>query len=246
MPKDDSRKNNSIAIAIIGLIGTIVTAVFGSPVFVEWIRSQQTTVPPTAIVTQLPPIETENPVIDTPEPSFSEKILIFREDFDNDNVSGFAYDGYWQVGKDKNNRILETTGPGKAIFGPSDFTNGVIEFRMQIQENTGDGIAVVNFRDNGETAYALSFTMNQLDLGYRESNGSIQTFSAETTRSLLFEKDAWYLINIEIRGSQIIVYVDNNRIMSASDQRLGKGGLNFTIDSGVQAAFDDIQIWELK
>jgi hypothetical protein len=236
MPKSDNKKDNGMAIAMIGLVGTLVAAALGSPVLVEWIRSRQGTATPPAVVTQVSPIETATP-------DYTEQILIFREDFDNDNVSGFAYQGNWQVGKDKNNRILENAGPGTAIFGPSDFTHGIIEFRARI---SGDGFAAVNFRTNGGSAYALAFAENQMVLGFRESGNPVRPFSSETTRALVFEKDAWYLVRVEVRGAEMIVFVDNNRIMSARDNLLSKGGLSFSVDAGTQAAFDDVKVWDLK
>ena len=232
MAQGEPRKNNSVTIAIIGLIGTIVTALFGSPVLAEWIKSQQATDTPQAIV--------------TPTPAFTEQVLIFREDFDNDTVSGFAYEGNWQVIESNSNRVLIISEPGKATFGPSDFTHGIIEFRVQIRENTNAGVAAVNFRESGGTAYALTFSEGQLVLGRRERNGPVQSFSGETTRSLVFERGAWYLIRVEARGPEMIVFVDNNRIMSASDKRLSKGSLSFSVDGGMQASFDDVNVWELK
>jgi hypothetical protein len=232
MPRENNKKETTIAIAIIGLIGTAITAIFGSPVLVEWIKSRQATAAPPAIVTQAP--------------EFTEQILIFREDFDNDAVSGFAYVGTWQVVLDRNNRILETTGPGTATFGPSDFTNGIIEFRAQIQSSTGGSMAAVNFRNSGNESYALALAENQLVLGQRENNSQAQAFNGETTRSLVFEKGVWYLIRVEVRGSEMIVFVDNNRIMSANNNQLIKGGLSFSVDEGMQVAFDDVRVWELK
>jgi len=246
MSKDNNKKENSIIIAIIGLIGTAITAIFGSPVLVEWIRTRQVTSTPPSIVTQIPVENTDVPVIITPLPNFTEQILIFQEDFDNDTVSGFAYEGNWQVVKDKNNRVLESKGPATAIFGPSDFTNGIIEFRVQIQESTSGSTAVANFRDRGNSSYALALAENQLVLGQREGKSPVQAFSGETTRSLVFQKNAWYLIRVEVRGPEIIVFVDNNRIMSARDERLSKGGLSFSVDADMQAVFDDVKVWELK
>ena len=232
MSQDNSKRNNSITIAIITLIGTIGTAVFGSPVLVEWIKSQQATVTPPAIVTQAS--------------EFTEQILIFREDFDNDNVSGFAFEGNWQVVKDKNNRILEANEQGLANFGPSDFTNGIIEFRIQLQQTNEGANTAVNFRSTEKDTYALAFLENRVIFGYRENNGYVTPFDTSTSRSMVFEPGIWYLIRIEARASELIVFIDNNRILSASDNRLQKGGLNFSLDYGLQAAFDDVKVWELK
>jgi len=156
--------------------------------------------------------------------------------------SGFV----WQVIENNSNRVLITSEPGEATFGPSDFTHGIIEFRAQIRENSGAGVAAINFREGGGYAYTLSFSEGQLVLGQRESNGPIQAFSNEAARSLVFEKGAWYLIRVEARGPEMIVFVDNNRIMSASDERLGKGSLSFSVDGGMQVSFDEVNVWELK
>lgn len=235
----DKKKSGGNALTIISLIVTLVAALLGSPVLVEWIKSQQATGTPPAPITQ-------TPVVVTPLPDYTDQILIFHEDFDSDNVSGFSYQGNWQVSKDKNNRILETGEPGKATFGPSDFTSGIIEFRVQIQNGAEGSAAAVNFRESGNAAYVLVIADNQLFLGQRDGNGFVQALNDESIRPLVFEPETWYLIRIEIRGPQMLVFVDNNRIMSASDDRLSKGGLSFSVNASMQTAFDDISVWELK
>jgi hypothetical protein len=235
----DEKKSGGNTLTIISLIVTLVAALLGSPVLVEWIKSQQATATPSTPITQ-------TPIVVTPLPDYTDQILIFHEDFDSDNVSGFSYQGNWQIGKDKNNRILETGEPGKATFGPSDFTNGIIEFRVQIQNGAEGNAAAVNFRESGNTAYALVIAENQIFLGLRDGNGSVQVLSDESVRSLVFEPETWYLIRVEVRGPQMIVFVDNNRIMSASDDRLSKGGLSFSVNAPMQTAFDDVSVWELK
>ena len=242
----DKKKGNGNTLAIISLIVTLIAALLGSPLLVEWFKNAQNAGTPTAVVSQTPPEETEAPITLTPLPGYTEQTLIFQEDFDNDNVSGFAYEGNWQVNKDKNNRVLEAGGTGKAIFGPSDFTNGVIEFRVQIQESSDDAYATMDFRENGNKTYALSIMENQLTLGTREGDNPVEPFGTDSVRSLVFEKGAWYLIRIEVRGPEMIVYVDDNRIMSASDSQMNKGGLSFGMNAGMQAAFDDVRVWELK
>jgi len=83
---------------------------------------------------------------------------------------------------------------------------------------TDAGSAGVNFHESGESTYALAFSEGQLVLGRRERNGPVQEFSGDTARSLVFEKGAWYLIRVEVRGQEMIVFVDNNRIMSTNDE----------------------------
>ena len=237
-------------IAIIGLIGTLVAAALGSPLLVELLKDKQATETPPIIVSETPSANTQQ----TPE--FKDQILIFRENFDSDNVSGFSYDiGQWQLGKDKSNRVLEGDSTASspdavsaAIFGPSDFTNGVIEFRIRVNQFASDATASLRFRYTNQSTYSLSFLQNQVILGYRNSQNDwvLEPFSNETSRSFLFEQGVWYLVRLEARGSEFTVYIDNNRLFSTSDNRLQKGGLEFALNPGYRVMFDDVSVWELK
>ena len=258
MPKEksDKKDNNAMTIAIIGLIGTLVAAALGSPVLVELIKSKQTTETPPAIVTETRTGNTENPNTKTPAASFTEQTLIFSEDFENEKVSGFAFDGgKWQIAKDRSNKVLEgdastlaPTSTAMAIFGPSDFSNGIIEFRIRVNKFSSDSTANINFRDSNQSTYSLAIMQNVAIFGFRESQNDwyLEPFSSETSRSFLFEESVWYLIRIEVRGSQFVVFIDNNRLFSANDSRLEKGGLVFALNPGYQVMFDDVKVWELK
>lgn len=246
MPKEErDKKDNSLTIAIIGLIGTIIAAALGSPLLISLIERNQATATSPAVAT------TEVPVGVTSEPTVgNNQILIFREDFDSDNISGFAFEhGQWRVGKDRSNQVLEGNAdtPGAAAtFGPSDFSNGIIEFFIRVDQFTSE--AAINFRSSDRAAYSLTFMQNHVSLGFRDTdNGkTFEPFSNNTSRSLVFDQGIWYLIRIEARGSQIVVFIDNNRIFSASDTRLKVGGLSLFLDPGYQAAFDDVKVWELR
>ena len=60
------------------------------------------------------------------------------------------------------------------------------------------------------------------------------------------ERDKWYLIRVEIQGSQMSVYLDGVRVIVTNDSRLkpaGRFAFNVDIDTHVQ--FDDIRISSL-
>ena len=235
------KKDRAITIAIIGLVGTLVAALLGSPVLVELIKNRQGT--------ETPPISEETKV-------FAEQILIFREDFDSDNVSGFAYDGgEWAISKDKSNQVLEvdttSIAPGEvatAIFGPSDFSDGIVEFHFRVNQFATESTTNINFRYTNQSTYSLAFLQNYAIMGYRNAKNDwgLEQFSDETSRTFLFEKDVWYLVRLEARGAQFTAFIDNNRLFSASDNRLQKGELNFTVNPGYQAMFEVARVWELK
>jgi len=251
----EKKDGSGLIIAIIGLVGTLVAAALGSPVLVELLKGDQATETPASIVTETPVTGISTPDTQGP-PTFNEQVLVFRENFDNDNVSGFSYDvDQWQIGKDKSNQVLDgdTTNSSPdsvsaAIFGPSDFTNGIIEFRIRVNQFVGGSGVSLRFRNSVQAAYSLSFAQNEIGLEYRngQNNWAAEPLSNESSRSLLFEAGVWYLVRLEVRGAEFTVYVDNNRLFSASDDRLQKGGLEFTLNPGYRVMFDDVQVWELK
>jgi len=250
------KKDNAMTIAIIGLVGTLVAAALGSPVLVELIKNRQATETPPGVETEAPAGNTEAPNIDTPPPSLTEQTLIFSENFDTEKASGFAFDGgQWQVGKDKSNKVLEGDSTSvslgevaRAIFGPSDFGSGIIEFRIRINQFGNEETANLSFRYTNQSEYSLAVMQDLAMLGYRDSHNDwyLEPFSDETSRPFTFEEGVWYLVRIEARGSQFSVFIDNNRLFSANDSRLQKGGLEFALNPGYQAMFDDVQVWELK
>ena len=242
MPKEDVKRDNAMTIAIIGLIGTLIAALLGSPLLMELVNNEQVTETPPAAITVTP--------------GFTDQSLIFREDFDSDNVSGFSYDiGQWIISKDRSNQVLEGDAAASSpdtiamvTFGPSDFSNGIIEFRIRINQFASETAASLRFRYTSQSTYSLSFSQNQIALGYRDMQNDwiLEPFNNEASRTFLFEQGIWYLVRLEARGSQFTVFIDNNRLFNTSDNRLQKGGLNFSLNPGYQAMFDDVKVWELK
>jgi len=268
--EEKEKKSNAMTTAIIGLVGTIVVAALSSPVLIELIKSKQATETPVSSVetpvsrTETPASKTETPVssvetlaASSATPALTEKNLIFSEDFENEKVSGFSYDGgEWGVSKDKSNKVLEVDSTSlsqgsvaRAIFGPSDFSNGFVEFQIRINQFAGND-ATVNlfFRATSQSTYSLAILQNYIILGYRDSQNDweLEPFSSETNRPFTFETGVWYSISLEASGSQFTVSVDDNRIFSANDSRLQKGGLEFNLNPGFKAMFDNVNVWELK
>jgi len=249
MPKEaKEKKDNAMTIAIIGLVGTLIAAALGSPVLVELIKNKQ--------ATKTPASTAQTPGTKTQTPAFTNQTLIFSEDFENGKASGFSFDGgEWEIGKDKSNQVLEVDSTSlssgtvaRAIFGPSDFNNGVIEFLFRFNLFASDATASVRFRFTGNSTYSLSFLQNQVNLGYRDSQNDwyLEPFSEETSHPFRFETGIWYSMRLEARGSEFTVLIDDNRIFNAKDERLGKGSLEFTLNPGFKAMFDDVSVWELK
>jgi hypothetical protein len=234
--------DTAIIVAIIGVIGTIIAAILGSPWFGNLIKT------PTATATV--PTST-GPVTATSTTLPTNTTLVFQEDFEDEAASGFAFGvGTWEIVKDKSNHVLQVTADtpsqtvlADAVFGPADFASGIIEFKLKFIQ---PGKVYLNFREqDGPGYYLLLDTVGgQIVLGYKSPgvNGLID-YAALAAQPATFQTGTSFRIHIEVRGEQMTVSVDNNRIFSASDPRLLLGRLTFTASSGTVASFDDIQVW---
>ncbi|SRR5581483_3004596 len=233
MGKEKGKKpETTIIVAVLGLVGTIIAALLGSPLLAKLLEPSTPT--PSAVVTTIG----------------NTQVPVFSQDFET-GTSGFSFDqGNWTVGKDKANKVLSvdaSSAPAIATFGPNDFTNGVMEFKVNFKQLQGNGVSF-NFRRTSEATYALLLTQNQVSMGYRDikNNGTFEPFNADTTRAFTFQTGTWYAIRIEARGSELILTIDNNRLFSATDDRITNGGFNFEIRQGNQIMFDDLNIWALQ
>ncbi len=233
--------DTAIIVAIIGVVGTLLAAIIGSAWFGDIFKKPTAT----ALATTPPPTTSTGPTLST------NTTLIFQEDFEDAAASGIAFGaGTWEIVKDKANHVLQVTADtpsqsvlADAIFGPADFASGIIEFRLKFID---PGKVYLNFRDLGGPGYYLLLDTvgGQIVLGYKSpgANG-LMDYAALAAQSAAFQTGTVYLVHLEVRGEQMTVSVDNNRIFSASDPRLLLGRLTFTASSGTVASLDDIQVW---
>lgn len=223
--------NTAIVVALIGLIGTLITALFTSPVLIELIKRSGST--PTLSPTFVP----------SPDAT-----LVFSEDFEDGVASGFAFEtGDWKIGKDRSNSVLELTAkeqefPGaRAYVGPSKFSDGIIEFRLKFIEWYG---FFFDFRLQGENMYVLEIEPadSRVLLMFNQSN-ALSSFGENTHRPFTFQKGVWYTVRVEMRGAQAIVSIDGTQIITGSNEQLLTGSLRFTLAVNGATYIDDIKIW---
>lgn len=233
--------NTVIIVAVIGLIGTLFAAMLGSDWFGELVKKPT----PTVLATTPPPGTAVGPTLP------AGTTLIFEEDFEDGAASGIAYGtGTWEIIKDKSNHVLQVQADtpsqavlAEAVFGPSDFASGIIQFGLKF---TTLGKVWINFREMGGPGYYLLLDAmdGQISLGYKSPGASgALDYAPLASNPATFQTETWYLVHIEVRNDQMIVFVDNNRVFSASDGRLLLGRLTFTASQGTTAAFDDIRVW---
>jgi hypothetical protein len=233
--KPESKKSKlspTIVVALIGLAGTVVTALLTSPVLIELIKNSGATQTPVG-QTSLPP---------------SEATLVFSEDFEDGAASGFAFQiGDWQISKDKSNRVLEFTATGseapaaKAYFGPSVFSDGVVEFRVKFIELYG---FYFDFRQQDDAVYVLSLDPEaSVVLLAVNATEDFYAFGDNHYQPFTFQKDVWYAVRLEARGQQATVTIDGNRLITGFDKRLAGGSIRFVLQPNAVVYIDDVNVW---
>lgn len=243
MPKVEKKKANgkkridtAIIVAIIGLVGTLAVGILNSPLIIKLL--DRASASPTLAETNIPPNAGQ---------------LLFNEDFEDNAASGFAFEtGKWEIVKDKSDFVLKVTATesdtpaAKAYFGPSDFSDGIIEFRFKFLQPIGlyvdfhfqgdKGGHVLNLSPEYESIFLSTITFQ---------NGGAQV-SVISSSSFTFQKNTWYKVQLELQGGQMTLNVDGNHILSVSDSLFEKGGMRFTLEPHTIVELDDVKVWSLK
>lgn len=240
MSKTDRRKRTSkksdaaVVVAIIGLIGTLTAAILNSPLILK--LAERSSAPEAAGTTAAAPV--------------------FDENFDDNFANGFGFElGTWEVVKEGDGFILRGTATepdspaGKAYFGPGNFSDGAIEFRVKFL--TAPGI-YLDFRLQAEKGgYVFNFSPQyQAALlaknTYNHGDWDFAAVSTESGLSYTIQQDAWYDVRVEAMGGQIVVIIDGNLVLSETDSSFAQGRVRFALEPNAVAEFDDVRIWTAK
>ncbi len=226
-----SKMSTTVLVALIGLAGTIITALLTSPVLIELIRKSSAT---------------ETPVESTAVAPAGAS-LVFNEDFEDGVASGFAFQmGDWKISKDKSNRVLEFIATGaeapaaKAYFGPSIFSDGVVEFRVKFIELHG---LYFDFRQQEDAVYVLALDPESSVVLLAVNAEEFYEFDVNSNLPYTFQKDVWYAVRLEARGAQVTVNIDGNRVLSGSNDRLPSGSIRFALQPNAVVYLDDVKVW---
>ncbi len=230
MPKTKRQKmDKAIVVALIGLAGTIVAALFASPMIGVWLA--------------------KTPAAEPVNASSRTQDLVFDNDFEDGEITGFYISSdKWQVIKDGGNSALELSGTGSgnttASFGSNDFSDGVIEFRIKYKNF--DGFILI-FRASGGEVYTLYLapTDGEIKLGYGNAANDWNLEPFRNGISLLnFSEDVWYDIKLEVLNDQMTLWVGGNKTLSSQDSRLQQGGLEFAIQYDGTVFLDNVKVYE--
>jgi len=233
MPKKETKKiDTAIIVAIIGVTGTIMAALLSSPLISEIFsnNSKEETI-------NNPPIENGT--------------IVFSNDFEQGQTSGFVFSNdQWNITKDKGNEVLELSGIGTesgiAFFGPNDFSNGSIKFRFNFRSFDS---FLLNFRGElGVQTYTLYFSPgnNEISLGYSSAanDWEFESFDVNGFRPFQYGGETWYEVRLEVFGEQMIVWINDNKLISSSNSTLQQGSMEFVIQANGLVWIDDVEVRE--
>ncbi|MBI5824748.1 MAG: hypothetical protein HZB18_12025 [Chloroflexi bacterium] len=230
MPKTKRTKmDKAIVIALIGLAGTVIAALIASPVIGVWLA--------------------KTPAAETANTSSQTKELVFDNDFENGEVTGFYISNdNWQVIKDGGNSVLEISGTASgnttASFGSNVFSDGVIEFRIKFKNFDG---FILTFRSSNGQTYTLYLAPadGEVKLGYGSAAKDWNLEPFQNGVSLLnFSEDVWYDVKLEALNDQMTLWVGGNKTLSSQDSRLRQGGLEFAVQYDGTVFLDNVKVYE--
>jgi hypothetical protein len=55
----------------------------------------------------------------------------------------------------------------------------------------------------------------------------------------------WHTVRLEVQGSQLRLFIDNNLATSAIRTSHDKGGVGYYLGGGEEVHFDDLKVWPL-
>jgi hypothetical protein len=224
----------TVLAALITVAGSIIVALISSPFLKGWLAGTPSATPTAGSTATLV--------------SSGAAAVVFQNNFDNGSTSGFAFNGLSGIlKKDKSNQVLEldasSSAAGTATFGPNDFSSGTIEFQLELK-NTDDFL--LDFRTASAQRYTVDFSASRqsIQLGYSSGAdvGSFQLFAPASARPFQFNTGSWYSVKLEAAGTQLTVWMDGNKLLSAQDARLAQGGLDFSAPPGASVWLDNVKV----
>jgi TIR domain len=247
--KKTRKTNTVIFVALIGFIGTLITALINLPTFVKLITANTPVInvnsTPTTMLTFLPATNTLQPTI-TSTPIPPDKFL-FQRNFEDGNVGNWSNkNGIWDVVQEPDgNHCL--TGSGPSTDAPQIWYNGKVDWTDYALETR------VKFT-TGRTLYILIYSNVGTEKHYGAALNDVG-FSLMNTWTMISDNIPmglapikWYTIRVEIKGDTFSAYIDNTTFLETklSPPLISQGGFGYVIDNGDNVCFDDIRAWSLK
>ena len=131
-------------------------------------------------------------------------------------------------------------------FGSTVWKDYAVEYRVKVVDFVSTkAIATLYFRSSPSLVdYDLQLQPNwhTIIVGYW-SGSSWSELKSETFNLV---SGNWYLVRVEVEGTQIRVFIDESLMIDIMDERRDSGELGLGVGPGTYAQFDDIRVISLE
>jgi hypothetical protein len=171
--------------------------------------------------------------------------IMFEQNFESGTPEGLSPSGSWTVTTEENGNHAYcnslTTDYSVVSFGRDQWKDYAVELRVKALEHHEDPYISVFARSNPSQDYygALNFQNFYADLSLSEPYRSLGHQYFPTT------DNKWYRLRLEVAGSSIKFYIDNQLVGEGIDTQLSQGMAGFTTSPDTRMCFDDIRVWAL-
>ena len=249
-------QSNNFKILMFGIgVAIIVVLSVSIPIVGGFLATPTPTVTSTFTATSTPTATATS----TPTATPTEEIL-FEEDFEDDEDGFFNQrGGDWEIVEDHpGNKVYEVNTRDSdsfhfAYFGKKDWEKYVVEFKANIVDFDPDpnkenaGFVFLGFRNSKKGGYRVSLSDSGLiALWYEDYEDKDTGWDSLKSTEFNFQKDTWYSVRIEVDGTEVRVFLDDDLMLvdddsPSLDERPLLGVGSYTI-----ARFDDIRVTELR
>jgi hypothetical protein len=170
--------------------------------------------------------------------------ILYKEDFESSLPSQFTN---WSINvDDQGNHILcndDSINGINSYIGENFWTNYAVEMRVEAIEQQEDPYMSIYARFNPAeyVGYygALNFKTSIADLAYNNPYRNIghQSYPAKS--------NTWYTLRLEVAGSEIQFFIDNQIIAEGTDMQRSRGQAGFAASPHLRVCVDDIRLWAL-
>jgi photosystem II stability/assembly factor-like uncharacterized protein len=166
--------------------------------------------------------------------------VLFQENFES-STSNWATtkEGFTLINENGNN-LLKVLGYNELTFGDSFWD----DYRYTVHAKTIDGSFFLTIRISDRGGYFLSVNPTSINLNHiKRQNGIDIEYIALAAKDLDIGLNTWHIFKTELKGNNIKVYVDNEKVFDVIDKDpefSGKVGIN-TYTNGV-TYFDNILV----
>ena len=217
----DNSRTLTWAFLFVGLLSA--TAVVIAAWMITGGTKPQATASPTLIQ---PAAQTSSLLLPTPQGN-----LVFDENFDDGIATGMTVTGdpitnaKWEIIDNNNGDKLFQEENKSGVdwvgftLGTTSITNGTIEYKVKLVDY-GSSSVFCNFRQNSQSRYVFALGENDISIVYQDTEWHILN---NAVAPYDFKNNVWYEVRIDLKGNEITVYLDSNKVLTTNDDKLKQG-----------------------